>query len=584
MLKVVWAHRPFLLSLSVVIGLLGAAACGGAEEPTPTPTATLAPVVTSTIATPTPTATATPTPMPAVKPKRGGVINYWSSDDPVSFDIPNAASSRHSIHNAKLYNNLLWNPDGKSIAPDVAESYTISTDGKVWTFKLRNDVRFQSYSDNPGPRDGTLLTAKDAAYSLKRMMGLVDGTTSERCGWIKEFIDIDRPDRGLAAVDDSTLQVYMSVPFAEFPNVLVLSHCGLSPDGTTKDMLKKRPYGSGPFKLKSSQRGALWVFERNPDYFEEGVPYLNEIQNIIFKGGSAIIQAAFLTGRLDIDNTAPDPDNKASYDKMVAEGKVVLDRMPGTCTVQGLYMNSTKPPFNNPKLRKAVHLALDRKGYINAVFDGEGVPVTFVPTGDVPWFRTEEDVWKLPGYRQPKDQDLAEAKRIMAEEYPSGLEVKLLARDSSNYPAMAEFNAGELKKIGINATIEIQTSAVLFPNLSNWKYDLASYCMTMITMTAAEQFGSYYITGGSRNWIGYSKPKIDELFPRMVAASGAEKVALIREMERMMWEDIAYAPMAVEIGAESRYAYVQNYPTADPRKGFSNYSTQRWSLIWRSDV
>ncbi|MBI4311500.1 MAG: ABC transporter substrate-binding protein, partial [Chloroflexi bacterium] len=463
-------------------------------------------------------------------------------------------------------------------------SYSISADGKVWTFKLRKDVRFQSYPDNPGPRDGTLLTAKDAAFSLKKMMGLTDGLKSARCGWMKEYIDNDRPDAGVVAADESTLQVYMSTPFAEFPNILVLSHCGLYPEGTTREMLKGRPYGSGPFKLKSFQRGALWEFERDPNYFEEGVPYLNEVRNIIMTGGSGIIQTAFLTGRLDVDNTAPRPDNKAAYNKMVAEGKVVVEPQPGTCTVQGVYMNSTRPPFSNPKLRRAVNLALDRKGYIDAVFNGEGVPVTFVPTGDIPWFRTEEEIWKMPGYRQPKDQDLAEAKRIMAEEYPKGLDVKLLARDSSNYPAMAEFNAGELRKIGINATIEITTAAVLFPKLSKWDYDIASYCMTMITMTAAEQFGSYHITGGSRNWLGYTSPKIDELFPKMVAATGEEKVGLIREMERIMWEDVAYVPMAVEIGAESRYAYVQGYPTADPRKGFSNYSTQRWSLIWRSDA
>ncbi|MBI4311409.1 MAG: hypothetical protein HY681_06470, partial [Chloroflexi bacterium] len=136
-----WSLRfPLGLSLTMA-GVLVLAACGGGASEKPTPTS--APEATSTtIATPTPTATATPVPAAVAKPKRGGIINYWSSDDPSTFDIVNAESSRHSIHNAKMYNNLLWNPDGKSIAPDVAESYSISADGKVWTFKLRKDVRF----------------------------------------------------------------------------------------------------------------------------------------------------------------------------------------------------------------------------------------------------------------------------------------------------------------------------------------------------------------------------------------------------------------------------------------------------------
>ncbi|MBI4312944.1 MAG: ABC transporter substrate-binding protein [Chloroflexi bacterium] len=585
MFKVVWFPRVFVPSLSIAIGLLGAAACGSAE-PTPAPTPTLAPVATATtaVATPTPTATATPTPAPVAKPKRGGILKEQASEDPNGFDAQNATTAAWTIHTGKLYNMLLWNPDGKSIAPDAVESYSISADGKVWTFKLRGDVRFQSYPDNPGPRDGTLMTAADAVYSLKKIMGLVDQVASARSGWMREFVDLDRPDEGVAVIDERTLQVYLTQPFPDLAKILILDNSVIYPEGTTRDMLVKRPYGSGAFKLKGFQRGSMWTYERDPAYFKADEVYLNEIREVILQGGRAITNVAFLTGQTDIGRDLPTADNRSLYRNMVAEGKIVTNNVPGTCTVQGVYMNSTKPPFNNPKLRKAVHLALDRKGYIETVYSGDAVPVTYVPSGKLPWFLTEEEIWKLPGYRQPKDQDLAEAKRIMAEEAPQGLQLTLYARDSGNYPAMAEFNAGNLKKIGIDVTISLAPSSVLFPRLTAWNYEIASYCMTMITITAAEQFGGYYITGASRNWLAFNNREIDEMYPRMVAAEGADQAAMIRKMEQIMWDYIPYAPMAASYDSFNYYSFVKDYPLASPANGFSYYSVNRLSQVWRSDV
>ncbi|MBI4310962.1 MAG: ABC transporter substrate-binding protein [Chloroflexi bacterium] len=599
-----WSRPSIALKVAVALGLLAAVACGAQEtSPTPTsppsaPTATNTPPPTSTsapsqptptapgaAATPTPTATATPKPAPAVKPKRGGVLRGSSTDDPPTFDISMAASSAFSIHTAKMHNGLLWNPDGRSVAPDAAESYSVSGDGKVWTFKLHSNIRWQSYPDNPGPRDGTLMTARDAAYSLKYMMGVVGGKTSERCGWMKEFVDIDRPDSGVVAVDDLTLQVHMTQPFPEFANVLVLTHCSLFPEGTTSEMFAKRPYGSGPYRLKSFLRGAEWVYARNPDYFQKDQPYIDEQRIMIIQGGAAITNVAFLTGRLDIGGGRPTPDNRPLYDRMVAQGKISLnERLGTTAIVYGVYMNSTRPPFSNPRLRKAVHLALDRKGYIESVYDGDAVPLTYVPTGKLPWFRTEEEVWKMPGYRLPKDQDLAEAKRIMAELYPSGLDFEMPVRNTGDYPTMAEYDAGELKKIGIRTTIKLMSTAQLYDTLSKCNYDITSYGMTMITMTTAELFGSYYITGGSRNWLCYSEPKIDALFPKLVAAEGEAKAALVKEVEKILWDFIPWAPMAGSLGNQNYYSYVQNWPLTNPDNGFSNYSHQRYSLVWRSDV
>ena len=451
--------RPSLLIGTLVVGsLLASVACGAADDPTAEPTATATATVAPTVATPTATAAAPPAPTPSDQPRYGGILKFEGSSDPSSFDVHNATSAAHSIHNGKMYSTLIDNVDGKSLAPGVAESWEISADGSVWTFIIRNDIRFQSYTSGPfaeipGPRDGTILTAADAEYSLEKIMGLVDGVVSARCGWMKEFIDIERDDLGVEAVDDRTLKVYMKQPSSALANILILDHCGVMPEGTTRDMLAERAYGSGGYKLKEFQRGALWEYERNDDFFRPGLPYLDEVHHVNLRG-STVEQAAFLSGQLDMQSGLPTADNSPIYDQMAADGEIVMIPTPGTCVIQGVYMNSQVAPFDNPQLRKAVHLGIDRKGYIEAVYDGNAVPVTY--TYPNTWFGyTEEEIWQLPGFRQPKDQDLAEAKRIMAEEYPSGLTVTMQARDTGNYPKMAEFITGELQKIGIEATIDI---------------------------------------------------------------------------------------------------------------------------------
>ncbi|MBI4200939.1 MAG: ABC transporter substrate-binding protein, partial [Chloroflexi bacterium] len=308
--------RPgLLLGILAAVGMLVAVACGPAAAPTPTPTkAPAAPTATSTTApapavatptptrapvvqaTPTPTTAAPPTPTPTKgpQPKRGGIVKENGTEDPPTFDSHNATSSAHNIHNAKLNAQLLWNPSGWAIEPDAAESYQISGNGKVWTFKLRDNVRFHTGYKPAHPRDGTLMTAADVKYSLEKIMGLIDNEVSARSGWMKEFIDIKRPDHGLVVVDNRTLEVHLTQPFAGLANILVINFSSIFPEGTTREMLASRPYAAGPFRLKEFQRGSLWRYERNPDYFKPGLPYLDEMQHVNIKSEPAA-QSAFIT-------------------------------------------------------------------------------------------------------------------------------------------------------------------------------------------------------------------------------------------------------------------------------------------------
>ena len=175
-----WRPR-FLVGVLVAVGMLAAVACGSPDEDAAdTPTATLAPGETP-VAQPTSTTEVMPDPADD-EPKYGGIMRISGTEDPVSFDTHTATSSAHVTHNGMLNTNLLWMPDGTELVADAAESWELSSDGLTWTFVLKDNVRFQSGYEPAFDRDGTLLTAADVAYSMRKIMGLEDGIVSARSG------------------------------------------------------------------------------------------------------------------------------------------------------------------------------------------------------------------------------------------------------------------------------------------------------------------------------------------------------------------------------------------------------------------
>jgi len=592
MAKLLWRKPSLIVGMLGALALLTAVACGGGE-PAPTPTSPPAPAATATqppatptsaptggptvVAAPSATAAPTPTPVPSVQPKRGGLIRQSAGEDPPTFDGHTATSSAHNVHNSKMYSNLLWNTKGQEIVPDAAESYTISADGKVWTFKLRPNVKYQTGYNPTHPRDGTAMTAKDVKYSLEKLMGLQKDIISARSGWMKEFVNLERPDNGIEVIDNLTLKVHLIQPFAALTHILAIGFTTIIPEGIVTADLQKRPYGSGPFRLKSFQRGALWQYERNPDYFKPGLPYLDG-WDLLLMDATAISQAAFLTRKIDVGGGNPTDDNKAIYAKRVASGEIRLVADTSDCRPQSVNMNSTKPPFNDIRLRQAVNLGIDRQAYMQVVHDGYAVPHLLLNTGGVG--KTVEEILRLPGYRQPHDADFAEAKKIISELYPKGLDLKMMARNTSGYMRQNEFIAGELRKLGLNVTLEAQDTNIVFDRAAKLDYTLWSYYFCQTTGTPEELFGSYFITGGSRNWIGYSNPAIDKGYLEMAAMSDpAQKKKKALEMEDTIYSFLPGAPLPIQTGTRNFYTYVQDLPI-----GYSTYSRDKNELVWRSDV
>ena len=537
----------------------------------------LVPSAPEVVATPISTNVPVPAPNATNGPIQGGIVKQWTNREPQSFDAH--VASFHNIHNDKLYSGLVWNPDGDTLEPDTAASWEISADGTTWTFALRQNVLFHDGYTPAGPRDGTPMTAADVKYSLMKIMGLVDGIVSPRAGgMMREFIDISRPDNGVEVVDGNTVRVHLVQAFPALANALALGNSAIYPDGTTRDLAMTRPYGSGPFKLKSFQSGALWVYERNPDYFKPGLPYLDAIHLVVIMD-TTVAQAAFLTGQIDLERRLPTAGNEPLYQQLVDQGDIVMRRYSTQCRPAGVFMNSTVPPFDDVRLRQAVHLAIDRQAYIDIVHNGDAITHAFLDTGG--WGRSETDIWQLPGYRLPKDADLAQAQQLVLEAgYPDGLAVDMLVRNSTLYLTQGQFIANELAKIGINVTISAVDSPTFFNRLLAPDYVLFSYIPCQSTGTPEETFGLFFVTGGSRNWTGYSNSVVDSGYLDM---AGTQDPTLRKQralaLEDILLADLPVAPLPVLDTSRNYWSYVQDVPV-----GMTRYMDEKLERIWRSDV
>jgi peptide/nickel transport system substrate-binding protein len=448
------------------------------------------------------------------KPRYGGILNWYVYGDPGRLDIH--AESPLSVQQATagVYSGLLHvDPDdpGK-IAPDLAERWTASADGKTYIFHLRKGVKWH---------DGQPFSSADVKTTFDRVLN--PSFQSPRCGsMLKPIV------ASVELVDPHTVQFNLKFPAAPFLPSLASAWCRIA----AKHVLDKhgdltRPeaqIGTGPFKFKRYERGNVVEWEKNKDYFIPGLPYLDGVKQFVLVGVPTQLAAA-KAGRIHLWDTWP-PLRKTEADELRrARGEEIEISQNSIATIALVYMHTQKPPFNNPDLRKAVSLAIDRQELVAKAFEGAGVPCALLDPklfGD--FALALEEVNKLPGCRQPKDQDIAEAKRLVEKHHPNGLDIEVAVRSVGGYVDRAQLILAQLRKIGIRGTLKTYESAAGFAVYGKGDFILiAIQDRAMVTSDPSDMFSLIYTTGAGSNWGKWSDPKVDELAERALKETSRDK-------------------------------------------------------------
>jgi peptide/nickel transport system substrate-binding protein len=381
-------------------------------------------------------------------PVRGGDLVYERQAETQTLDPLNIRNGNGDIFAYNLiYSGLVRSdPSGSTkLAPSLAQRWTVSPDGRTYTFFLRPGLKFSN---------GQPVTAEDVKWSLDRFGNpKIDAAMSSVAGGYGNS----------KVINNTTVEVHLARPVASFLYNISIFPAFVLP----KNLVEKQgqafyshPVGTGPFIVKDFVKGSHITFVRNPYYWEKGKPYLNSVRfNFTTDSNSRIL--ALRAGSAQILDGLPFSQiNSLQTDKNIAvqSAKVPL--------FMGLWLNHARKPFTDLNVRKAMQYALNRAEMNSAIFHGLGVTPNSVLMGlkyDAP-----------ASVVKPYPYDLAMAKSLMAKSgFPHGFSTSLQYPSGYDYyTQLGLLLQQELGAIGINVKLIVEDPATTTSKFLARGYDM----------------------------------------------------------------------------------------------------------------
>jgi len=343
-----------------------------------------------------------------------------------------------------MFNGLVRYPPGNQVKvePDIAESWTVSADKKVWTFKLRKGVFFHPFPGNP---NGYELTAEDVVFSLKRA---VNKDTSAYAG--------DYSGIAFEAVDPMTVKITIDKPisdplflakFANYTGGFIVSKKAIETKG--EDWFKTNPIGTGPFRFESYEPRQKVVLAANPKYFR-GAPVLKKVI-VRYMPDVNSREMGLRTGELHIIEGLKED----KWIEKVSTFKDVKAPTFGPCETQVLFFNMSIPPFNDLRVRKAFSYALSRDIIANFMGKSLAVPI-YSPAIAPPALGalTKDEALKAGVVY---DNNVEQAKKLLAEAgFPNGFKTEVIISEmSSSYQKPMVAIQALVRKAGIDMQLKV---------------------------------------------------------------------------------------------------------------------------------
>lgn len=516
------ARRTFLQGVALGSGAVLLAACAPGAVPVPAGQA---------ISTPAPQEAGASAEggllRPGGTPKRGGALRTAFGVTTAHYDIHQGGSSSVMCH---MYNNLvrLNLVDGlNSIIPDLAISWEAAADGLSYTFKLREGVTFH---------DGAPFSADDVVATFTRMINPPEGVVIPAKNALAMIQSVE-------AVDPMTVQFTLSSPRAYFlrllaePNMVIYSKKTLDEHKSDLREVQVAP-GTGAFKFVEYKTAEKWTLERNPDYWDKELPYLDKIEMLHVpawsdRGTAVLTDQADLSWNVSFE-TWSEGENRSDE---------VQVRKLANFGAYWVLINTKKEPFGDARVRRAINLGVSRQNMIKAFGTQEQINLTrWIPYGDA-YATPPEKIAELPGYREDKSADIEEAKKLLSEAgYPDGIkDVELLAASGPQAELLATAFQDMLKRnLNIETTIRVIERAQLpeEEKAGNFTLVIDTPAGAASISDIAPAANVWWRTGGSTNYGGYSNPDLDKLLDQIdVETDQAKRQELINQMLDLLDQD-----------------------------------------------
>ena len=507
---------------------------------------------------------------PEPNPKSGGVLRYGITMRPPHFDVHQSGTINNLGSQGCMFDNLIRHDprdSGKTIIPDLAHSWEIAKDGKTYTFFLRKGVQFH---------DGAELTAEDVKATFDRIAKPPQGINIPRSILFKTVGEINARDKYTVEfkLSEPRPPSFMMAAIASGWNVIVRKK---TLEDNNYNLRKVEIYpGTGPFRSVRRVENEVWVMEKNPNYWNKGLPYLDGIEFYHALPFSTELGSAILSGRVDyIRITDPVTARKAKA-------------TPGLSTtafnqsvIQGTWVNSKRKPFDDPRVRRALHLAFDRPALIDVVKDVTPMRVGGFIYPFSEFATPQEELSKRLGYQEDSTAALKEARALMAAAgHADGLKgLDFLVRDVASFKLWAQAIQAMLQE-GLNVQCNLRTvvESVWFDDAVNGHYDLAIGAIVSTLLDPSDYFNAWYRTGGPQNYSFWDNEKFNAVVDQIDReVDPAKRLALVRQTEAIMEENPPVLPVAWEKINDVWYDYVKGH---NPYDYFGIYDVVREDTFW----
>lgn len=437
----------------------------------------------------------------ALAQRRGGIVNWFVYGDPARLDVHTETPLAVQQATAGIYSSLLqFNPENPGeIIPDLAVSWSASKDGKTYIYKLRHGVRWH---------DGQPFTAADVKATYDRLLD--PNVKARRCGpAVRPILD------SVTVVDDYTVHFNLKFPTATIVPITASAWCRIA----AKHVLAKygnlqsaeAQIGTGPFKFKRYERGSVIEWVRNDDYYNKKLPYVDGVKQFVLKGTARQVAAA-KAGQIHLWDAWPPMPKSAALEIKNARGDAVNIYTHAINLTWELHLNTTKPPFDNKDLRRAVHLALNRQELFEKAFEGVGTPCAIIDPKLYPdWALPMSEVLKTPGCRPDKSADLKEASKLVHKVNPNGVPFEIVTRTVGNYVDRIQLVAAQLRKAGFKPTIKTYESAAGYAAYAQGNFTaIGTQDTAMYVPDPSGIFSVLFTKGAGRNWEKWDDPNINK--------------------------------------------------------------------------
>jgi ABC-type transport system substrate-binding protein len=456
---------------------------------------------------------------------------------------------------------------GKTIIPDLAHSWEIAKDGKSYTFHLRQGVQFH---------DDAELTADDVKATFDRIVKPPEGVSIPRSILFRAVSEITARDKytvEFKLAEPRPIDFMMSA-LASGWNVIVRKK---TLEDNNYNLRKVVVYpGTGPFRSVRRVENEVWVMEKNPNYWNKGLPYLDGIEFYHVLPFSPEMASAILSNRVDYV-LATDP---VTFRKAKTMPEISTDTHYQS-VVHATWINNKKKPLDDPRVRRALNLALDHRVLVEVVKD-----VAPMITGGFIYpfseFATpKEEFEKRLGHQADPTAAIKEAKGLMAAAgYANGINgLDYMVRDIAIFKLWSQAIQAMLKDaLNVQCNLRTVVESVWFEDAASGHFDLAIGAIVSTLVDPSDYFNAWYGKNGPQNYSFWDNKEFQALSAQIDReVDPAKRLPLIHQAEAIMEQDPPLLPIAWETIHTVWYSYLKGLR---PQGAFGVYDMVREDTFW----